>query len=258
MKRAIGTIVVLLIIAAAVIIALKFRSSAQERKGPSAEAKGDYAQALDGYVAGLQKVMPSISFPDVNRSKILSPAAWKKTVDEYATWLIGSSKGGADRAKIAAELDGIARCAPRTDTSNFLSNGFAKPITVAQFTAFWDSAFFAPTVKVDPDQHPLAAQYFAKGLSVLKLTAHTTYTYEISLVDTAADRLARFTVYPESNAFVPVEPGTYLLICKSSFKPGPGTIWYSTSSVIPLTVPSTPSLVGFTLETLVRRAEGKR
>jgi hypothetical protein len=93
---------------------------------------------------------------------------------------------------------------------------------------------------------------------MVKLSTHTTYTYEISLIDTAANRRMSFSVFPESSTFILAMPGAYLLICKSTFKPGPGTIWYSTPAVLPLTVPATPSLVSTTLETHVKREGGEK
>ena len=258
MKRVIALLAVLLAVAAAGSIMLRLRATAEAQKAVSAEANGDYSQALAYYTTALDKIVPSVAVPDINRSKALPPATWKKEVDDYAAWLLGTSAAVNERTKTATLLDGIGRNAPRADTNNFLSNASVKGIDAPQFTSLWESAFFAPGVKVDAGHLSLATRYFGKGLSIIKLTAHTTYTYEISLIDTAANRRTSFAVYPESSTFVLTAPGTHLLVCKSSFKPGPGTIWYSSPSVIPLSIPETPSLLSYTLETSVKRAEGKR
>jgi hypothetical protein len=99
MKRAIVFFAILLIVAVAAFIALRLRSTAETHNGVAAESKGDYAKALSDYTDALYKTIPSAAMPDVNRSKILSPEAWKKEIAQYASWLYGTSAASRDRAK---------------------------------------------------------------------------------------------------------------------------------------------------------------
>ena len=253
MKRALALFTILLVIAAGGFVALRLRPTAEAHKATSAESKGDFAQALSRYVDALGKTIPSVTVPDFNRSKVLPTAVWRKEVADYASWLAGTSSGNGERAKCAMLLEGIGRSALKVNPDNLLSNASTKILAPEQFTALWNGAFFAPGTKTDASHLSLAAEYFAKAFSIIKLSAHTTYTYEVALIDTAANRRTCFTVYPESSTLVLAAPGQHILICKSTFKPGPGAIWYSAPSVIPLTVPAAPSLLSFTLETRVKR-----
>ena len=256
MKNLLVLIVVLAVIGAGIFFAFKFRVSAGVTSGASAESKGNYAEAVTQYAEAFNKFMPSLAVPDINHSKVVSQATWKKEMEEYAAWLTGSSTPGVDRAKRDELLGSINRTAARVHAENFTNKDSTEAITVERYSAIWCNAFFARGVAVDSSHIPLAARCFSKGLSIIRLSALTSYTYECSLIDTTANRGTSFAVYPESRTFVLAPPGTHLLLCRSMLRPAANQIWRSVPTVIPITVPPTVSLVTTQLETHVVRADG--
>jgi hypothetical protein len=258
MKQAIVLAAVLVVVAAGALLGLRLKTAADVNAAGSFEAKGDYHAALSRYANALDRAIPSLRVPDVNRSKVLSPASWKKEMEEYAAWLQGSSSGKIDLARRNAVLDAVKRTAARVNEDNFTGTVADTAITVEQFAALWNRAYFARGVTADSSHAPLAASCFGRGLSIVRISALTSFTYDISLVDTVANRRTVFTVYPEGAAFVLAAPGSHLLICRSSYQPEPGKIWRSAPTMIPLAVPAASSLVSFTIQTRVVRGEEAR
>lgn len=257
MKNLIITLVVLACIAAGIAAALKFRITAKTTNAASAEAKGDYAGALVQYVAALNNCLPSRNIPEVNHSKVFAPSAWKKEVDDYVAWFTGTPGSPAiDRAQRNALLESANRNAVHANEENFVTNTTRKKLSEQQFLALWNSVFFSTGVRVDTSHRSLAVECYAKNLSFVRIAALTSYVYEISFMDTAANRRTTFSVYPESNTCILAAPGTHLMFCKSSYQPAPGQIWRSLPTIIPVTVPASPSLVSFTLQTQVMREKG--
>lgn len=255
MKKAIVLLVVLVVASSALVIALKMRVSADLKAAAAAEGRGDYAAAVSWYAAALDRLIPSFIVPDVNRSKVIAPAAWKKEMESYAAWLGGSSVPAVAPAKRDGLLAAVRRTAARVHEDNFLSRDSTKNIPVEQFTRLWLAAYFARGVAVDSNQIPLAAACFSKGISIIRFSALTSYTYDVSLIDTAAGRRTAFAVFPESNTFVLAPPGKHLIVCRSSFQPAAGQIWRSTPTIIPITVPQTPSYLTAQLNTAVVRKQ---
>jgi hypothetical protein len=152
----------------------------------------------------------------------------------------------------------LNRNAARLHGDNFIINDARKKISLQQYTAAWNSAFFANGVRPDSSHRSLAASCYDKKLSFVVVSALTSYVYEVSLVDTAANRRTVFSVFPESSTYLLAPPGTHLMLCTSSYQPGPGMIWRSAPTIIPITVPQVPSLFSFTLQTQVVREKEKK
>jgi len=258
MKRGILVVLLLAAIAAGIFVALRFRAAADVKTAAGAEGKGDYAAALAQYVDALYTAVPDRAVPDINRSRVFTQAVWKKTLDEYAAWLSGAVPPAAGDTRRDTLLDAVKRNAARVHADNFISGESRTKLSFEQYRALWNSAFFAPGVTPDSGLRPLAESCYEKNLSFVKVSALSSFSYEVSLVDTAAGRRTVFSVYPESGTFVLAPPGAHILICKSSFQPGPGMIWRSAPTLIPVKVPSTPSLYSFTLETHVVREKEKK
>jgi hypothetical protein len=257
MKAKVLLAVAIVAAAAAVVGVLRLRASSGMKGAAGAESRGDYAAALTQYAGALCRAIPDRALPDVNRSRIFAPAAWKKTVAEYAAWLSGATAAPAGDAGQDTLLEAVRRNAARLHADNFMSGDSVKKLAPEQYKPLWNSAFFAPGVTPDSGHCPLADSCFAGNLSFIRASALTSFTYEVSLIDTAAGRRTTFSVYPESSTLVLAPPGAHFLLCTSSFQPGPGMIWRSTPSLIPVTVPSSPSLCSFTLGTHVVRGEKK-
>jgi hypothetical protein len=253
MKKGVLAAFIILVIVAGVLMAVRIRTTADLAAAAAAESKGDYKAACSWYCKALNSLVPAQAVPDVNHSKVVPPASWKREMENYAAWTSGSSAATIDRTKRDAVCEAVSRTVSRIHAENFVSNASVKHISVEQYVALWNSAYFASGVSVDPRHALIAVSCFGKAVSIIRFSAHTSYTYEISLIDTAAGRSTTFLVYPENSTFVLAVPGTHLLICKSSYQPAPTQIWRSASSPIVVTVPPTPSLVSFTLETQVLR-----
>jgi len=261
MKRGIAVLAVLPVIAIGIFFALRLRVAADITTAAAAETKGDYEAALAQYVDALEKTIPSLVVPEVNHSKVVAPAAWKKEMEEYVAWLAVAPQASsvvADAAKRRGLLEAVHRNAARVHADNFTGSDAHKKLSTEQYAALWNSAFFAAGIKADSSHLPLAASCYSRHLSFLRISALTSFVYEVSLIDTALGRRTLFSVYPESGTFILAPPGAHILLCKSSYQPGPGMIWRSTPTVIPITVPESPSLFSFTLESHVVREKEKK
>jgi hypothetical protein len=219
-----------------------------------AETKGDYQEALAQYVRALYKTIPSTPTPDINRSKTLPPASWKKEMEEYAGWSFKTSPKTVSNEKKQLLLDAIVRNVSRIDTQNFFIADSIKSVTPEQYTALWNKAFFARGVPVDKSHATLAAECYSKAISMIVVSAPISFTYEMSLIDTQTNRRTTFTVYPESSTYVLAGAGnTYILVGESSYQPEPGKIWRSNPSITPITVPPKTSVMYCFVKTWVKR-----
>lgn len=255
MKGKIILATAVLVVAAGIFVTMRLRAGSSVKAAEAAEIRGDYAAAVEHYVDALRKAVPSLTVPDVNRSKVFTQAVWKKAVDEYVSWLSGSAASDVRRDTI---LSAVKRNAALVHPDNFMSGESRVKLSPEQYFDLWKSAFFARGVMPDSGHRPLAESCYVKNLSFVKVSALTSFSYEVFLIDTAAGRRTVFSVFPESSTFVLASPGVHVLLCKSSFQPGPGMIWHSTTSFIPVTVPLSPSLCSFTLETHVERGKEKK
>jgi hypothetical protein len=258
MKTKVILAAAIVVAAAAVVVVLRLRASPDMKGAAGAEVRGDYATALAEYAGALCWALPDRTVPDINRSRVFTREVWRKAVGEYAAWLSGASPVSAGEAGHDSLLAAVKRNAARVHADNFKSGDVVKKLTPEQYAALWNSAFFAAGVTPDSGHRPLADSCYAKNLSFIRVSAMTSFTYEVSLIDTSAGRRTTFSVYPESSTLVLAPPGAHFLLCTSSFQPGPGMIWHSTLSLIPVTVPGSPSLCSFTLETHVERDKGKK
>jgi hypothetical protein len=257
MKNVITVLLVLLVIAAGIYFAMKLHVTESAKTAAAAESKGDYKEALSQYVKALYKAIPSVATPDINRSKALPPASWKKEIEKYAAWSLDRSSTLIDPAKKRLLLDAIARNASHVDTQNFLVSDSVKAVTPERYASLWNQAFFARGVPVDPNHASLAADCFNKAISMIVVSAPVSFTYEISLIDTQTGCRTNFTVYPEGSTYVLAAAGnTYVLVCESSYQPEPGKIWRSSPAIIPLTVPPKTSVMNCFVKTWVKKDAG--
>lgn len=257
MKNAILLFVALAVVAAGAFFALRLPMITKVNSATKAESEGDYAAALAGYANAMNRTFPGLEVPDVNRSKVLSPGTWKKNMEAYAGWLSGTA-ANVDPKKRRTLIDAVVRNSARVRNSNFLLEDTAQTLTVENYSRLWQSAFFAKGVEAGSLQIPLAASCFSKAISIIKISALTVYTYEMTLVDTVTSRRTTFTVYPENTTFILAVPGRHMLICKCWYKPGPDKIWRSSPALLPLIVPEKPSLCSYIVQTRVeRKAEEK-
>jgi hypothetical protein len=258
MKHVVTVLLVIIVIAFGIYYAQKLQVTESVKTAGAAESKGDHKEALSQYVHLLYRTVPAVKTPDVNRSKALPPASWKKEMASYAVWSVNPASKTIDVAKKRLLIDAIKKNAALVDTQNFLIIDSVRNITPERYTALWNRAFFARGVTVDPDQANLAKDCYDKAISMIVVSAPTSFTYEMSLVDTQTNCRTSFTVYPEGSTYVLAGAGnTYLLVCESSYQPEPGKIWRSNPATIPVTVPPQTSLINCFVKTWVKKDAGK-
>jgi hypothetical protein len=253
MKNLIILLVVLVLAGIGVFVTLNVHKEASANAAAVAEGKGEFSEAVTQYANAYLKLLPSLDVPDVNHSKVIAPAAWKKEMEDYAAWIIGSSTPTVDREKLTDMFDGIIRNAARVHADNYTSRDSAIALTPEQYKTLWNNAFFARNVPVDPDHASLAASCISKGISIVRFSALTSYEYEVSLVDTTNHRRTNFKVPPETRTFILATPGTHLLVCRSMILYPGGKIWRSTPTIIPITIPPSACLYTTQIETKVVR-----
>ena len=253
MKNLIILLVVLILVGAGIFVTMNVRKDASATTAAAAEGKGEFGEAVTQYADAYLKLIPSLDVPDVNQSKVISAATWKKKMEDYAAWLPGSSTPRVDRAKLAEMFDGIIRNAARVHADNFISKDSVFALTPDQYKTLWNNAFFARNVPADPNHASLAASCISKGISIVRFSALTSYEYDVSLVDTVNNRRTNFKVPPESKTFILATPGAHLLVCTSVILYPGGKIWRSTPTIIPITIPAHASLYTAQIETQVVR-----
>ncbi|MBD3319516.1 MAG: hypothetical protein GF350_00300 [Chitinivibrionales bacterium] len=250
MKKPAITIGVLLILAVGALVYLKTRPSHLEI-AQKAENRAAYSEALEEYVHALMEVTENKKLPDKNKAKVLGASEWKNMVADYLTW-VGAGTRNINEGYYDA-TQGIARCTSLVPDQNFMLEYEERPAALDGFKQLWNDAFFPEMVPM-PDSHiPLIKKAMAENISVLKISSSRNYTYSGFLLDINAAKRTDFHLYADNSIHLFAEPGTSLLVCKSSATFPSGQVWESLYSIIPVTVPDSSSVVSFRLQTRVNR-----
>ena len=256
MKHVVTVLLVIVVVVFGIYYAKKLQVTESAKTASVVESKGDYKEALSQYVHALYRTVPAVATPDINRSKTLPPASWKNEMETYALWSVRQPSKTIDLAKRRSLLDAITRNAALVDTQNFLIVDSVRSITLERYKGFWNRAFFASGVPLDPNHAFLATDCYNRAISMIVVSAPISFTYEMSLIDTQTDCRTSFTVYPESCTYVLAAPGnSYILVCESSYQPEPGKIWRSNPAIIPVTVPPKTSILYCFAKTWVKKDE---
>jgi len=244
-------IFVLAAFAGAVSFFISHRRVPTLRSAKQFELSGDLQQAHSLYTAALFEIAPSIELPDINRSKILSPAALKKEVEKYFIWI--NRPAAKARDGYLAALAGMARCEGDDRRDNTISDPVITALNPEAYLVEWNKTFFAPNVAADPSHIALASGNYRHKLSLLVLKSSKNYTYEINLINKATGRGTRALLLAENSVRLYAPPGEHLLLCRSTVTFPSEKIWHSNYTPIPITVPDTVSLITFELRTSVHR-----
>ncbi|MDO5577218.1 MAG: hypothetical protein Q4F84_09070 [Fibrobacter sp.] len=220
------------------------------KKAIETENSGNLLQALSIYAQALVEIAPKHKFPEINRSKIVEPAAWKKIIEQYFSSINSSGTIGSN---VQECFSGIERCMKAQNPVNSLTKVSVTPLTEEQYGAEWNKAFFVPTVSPDQSFKPLVSGNYIKKVSAINLTSSRNYSYDLNLVNKKTGKITSFQLYPESSIRIVATPGEYLLICRTTVTFATGEIWRSTFEIIPLTVPEEVSLISGDLKTDVYR-----
>ncbi len=253
MKRTITSIITIVLISAIGYFSFhKYRQSTSPlRKADQYISSGQIQNAFDKYTEALIKISPAIKVPDFNKSKVVSPSIWKKDLIKYVEWICLPSPVPEDFNRV---VDIINKYRGDYDRSgNKIVNLTTKPFLLTSFVNEWKSAFYAPTVEIDSSHLQIASGAHFRNISFLKLSADKGFTYEVNLVNLSTGKQTSYTVFSEGSKSVLVYPGDYLILCKSNVAFSSGEIWKSSNTVIPITIPQTPSIVTGILITKIQR-----
>jgi hypothetical protein len=218
-----------------------------------AENSGDYRQAAELFAALALESAPALRLPEAQKGKVMQPPLWQSEMDKYMKWLIEPAPQKTNVLRDA--LDGFNRCAPRFEQDNTAHTAPAKPLdSLPAFTQQWNLAFNPPPPGTI-DWNAIVQQAEGKKFSVLRLSAGQSYTYEINVVSRKTWRRVGFTLYPESQLYVPLPPADYVIIVRSSVDFQQGQHWLSDFSAINLSVTGEPSLIAMDLRTKVTKKQ---
>jgi len=224
----------------------------QNAKG--AESAGNHREAANIYAALALELTPTLKLHEAQKGKMLPPARWISEVEKYIAWF---SDAAATRDLTFREaLDGLTRSAERFESDN--SANIATPGQLDSLNAFaqqWNNAFNPPTSGGPDDWNAVIRRAHEQKYSILRFASPQNYVYDISVVSRKNARRVNFTLYSESQIFVPLPPGDYSVIIKSSVEFQKGKSWFSDFSVFNVTMTDQQSLTAMDLRTRVARRE---
>ncbi|MBD3392897.1 MAG: hypothetical protein GF418_12395 [Chitinivibrionales bacterium] len=250
MKNLIITLTITLALVVAGIVLLKPKPVLKQAR--AAEAKGKYEGAIDLYVEALFEKTEGMKLPDRNRSKLVSQEDWYEEVRQYMAWISGPPSPPPEG--VSDLIVAIGRCTTFVDKNHFITDDSVSAYEEDYALASdWNRAFFPSGVTVEGDHTPLMQQAGERDISILRITALTSYTYTGALLDLASWRRTDFMLYPEDEVSLLMRPGKYWLICSSEVEFPDGRIWRSPKNVIEVTAPDSASLKTFVLKTRVHR-----
>jgi hypothetical protein len=227
-------------------------SSKKLQAAYEAEKSGDIAKAVKIYNAVGRNAAPTLRFPDSKQGKVIAPEAWKDNVEKY---LKGISEASAKPDNsIAAALAGLERCMELRENDNSAQIHPPKSLDEKAFSGQFNKVFPSPPAG-STEWSSLATFANQKNFSILQISSPVSFTYKISVVSRQASRRIDFTLYPESRLVIPLPPGDYSVIVKSSVTFQKGKYWTSDFSTFSVNIPAQPSLVAMNLRTRVARKQ---
>ncbi len=224
--------------------------SANIEKAFAMETAGNYQNALHIYAQVAKDVAPSTSIPDAQKGKILQPKIWVNEIEKYLEWSRTSEP--KPNTYLSSALSGIERCMKKTELENYVLRPTLKSLSPEFFTENWNKAFTPPPPGA-ADWNSLTSEAQANSVSLVQIQSSKSYSYEFSLINRSTSRCIEFSLYPESKVYIPVPPGEYMALCKSSVTFQPGQLWNSSYSAFPLSVPEKSSLISMEIKTKVPR-----
>jgi|GEM_PF-1968270 len=252
MKKIFAILIGIIAVAAVSFMFFSNRHSPALRSAHQSELSGEPEQALALYCEALANAAPSVTVPDINRSKILPEDKLKKETAKYFSAITASGK--KIRPDVASALEGIKRCENRVQEHvNTLSQPKVQPLDIDGYISEWNRSFFAPTVEPARSHESMATGNFTRAMSLLVISSGKDYTYELCLLNLSNLRGTRCTLLSENSVRLYAEPGEYLLLCRSSVTFPTGEIWRSGWTPIKLEMPLKASLVTADMRTSIQR-----
>jgi len=248
-------IVALSVIGALVLTLAPFRGKFQDKlqAAAAAEKSGDYRQAANHFAAAALKAAPAMRLHEAQKGQALAPAVWLSEIEKYMKWLTEPS--AVSGATLGEALGGLTRCVEQFESDNTANTLPIQPLdTLPAFAREWNQAFNPPppgTVNWDA----LIKSAHDGKFSILRLSSPMNYVYEISIVSRKNMHSVNFTLYSESNLYVPIPPADYVMIVKSTRDFQKGEYWSSDYSVFNINATDEPALIPMDMKTKVWRKQ---
>jgi hypothetical protein len=253
MKRAVVTLLVLSVLGAGGYFGYTYyqKKSSPLEKAKKAELKGLMQNAFDHYIDALTFITPNMPLPDLNKSKVVDSKIWKSDLARYASWLLDTSKKPANFDSIYSKILGYQE--KFSHSENKIVNLTDTVLSEKSFDTEWKAAFYASTAPWDDSHKELSSYAYSKKGSFLRLSADKGFTYNLSIINLKTGIQSSFIVYSEGKTTILVFPGEYVITCKSTVEYSKGQKWVSPSTITPITVPDSSSLIKGMLITKVAR-----
>ncbi|MDR0307683.1 MAG: hypothetical protein LBI42_12715 [Chitinispirillales bacterium] len=222
------------------------------QEASKAENGGDAIKAIKTYAAVSRRATSALKFPESRKGKVIAPAVWKEEAEKY---LKGVSEPAAKaNAALSAALDGLDRCMGRIEPDNSANFPPRKPLDDKAFAPLWNIVFPPPPAG-GADWDDLKTFAERKRFSILQISSPKSYVYDVSVISRGASRRIDFTLYSESKLTIPLPPGDYSVIVKSSVTFQQGQYWESGFSAFNINVSDEPSLITMDLRTKAARRQ---
>ncbi len=222
-------------------------------KARKAELDGRIQNAFDHYIDALRFITPDLPLPDLNKSKVVDSKIWKSDLARYTSWLLDTSKKPAAFDSIYNKILGYQD--NYSHSENKIVNLTGTILSGDAFDTEWKDAFYAPTAPWNESHKELSSYAYSKKGSFLRLSADKGFTYNISIINLKTGIQTSFTVYSEGKTTSLVFPGKYIVICRSIVEYSKGQKWVSPSTITPITIPDSSSLIKGMLITKVARTK---
>jgi hypothetical protein len=248
----------LLFVVAAAIVALMFaagcnKSQAKLQSAAAAEKSGDYRQAANPFAGAALEAAPTIRLHEAQKGQALQPSVWQSEIEKYMKWLTEPSGGSG--AALGEALNGLVRCVEKFESDNTVHTPPPQPLdTLPAFTREWNHAFNPPPPG-NIDWGALVKSAHDKKFSILRLTSPMKYVYDVSIVSRKNMHRVNFTLYSESNLYVPLPPADYVMIVKSTVDFQKGEYWSSDYTAFNINVGGEPALITMDVKTKVSRKQ---
>jgi hypothetical protein len=248
-------IVILIIILIAVVAYLKFfKKQPYDEIASNAEKQGKFDVALTEYVKALFNATESLACPDKNKPNVNIGDEWIQEIKNYISWVSYSRPHG--NGEINKIIEGIKRCTSSVTNHNFITEKEPVELVKDSLIKEWIPSFIHSDDNNEEKHLELISSVMRDSLSLFRIRAHTGYTYNAKLLNLKTGNRTDFTLYPNSNITLLIQPGNYFLICSSEKQFTEGLkvrSWYSPENVIPVIAPNRTSLYRVTLKSRVSR-----
>ncbi len=238
----------LAIVSAAIVVYLQQPRALE--KARAAEQAGSYRDAQQLYAEAIVAHAPTVEFPNKNTARSLPPPAWKKQVAAFVDRLT-APPGAPKQAHEAAA--GALRCTSEVKQLSFTTLPTVTSADPAAYRDLWEETFFPGLMKIDESHVPLLERAYDSSLSIVRIHSRKSYGYEGILLERSTGHAVAFRLYQDHQTYLPARPGEHLLVASAVATFPSGGTWRSPYSIISLTVPEQPSLVAFTMNTVVEK-----